>query len=182
MSIEQESRYAFDSYAGMGPAHLPEDRWSATQVLLARWEIEQFGYQLPAYACLGVGEEAGELLEAQTTEEVIDAVGDVLIFAAQLCTHFRVDLGTLVRLAGNATGSYDMFIAIGKLNHAVLKSAQRIRGYDDRERARIAVAHCMIGVIRGVASFASDLDRAFFSTAETVMKRNWKINTQNGAA
>ena len=61
----EESRQAFDRYAGMSGNELPANEVSALQVLLHRWEAREFqGGGNVEDSTLGVNEETGELSEA----------------------------------------------------------------------------------------------------------------------
>jgi NTP pyrophosphatase (non-canonical NTP hydrolase) len=122
----EEARLAFDGYAAMDAPGLPEDRDSALQVRLARWQTAQFGAAPNHQPVLGMTEELGELAEAvlalmaaqgrvshatlkaeqrirgfgdqdKVRAFIADAIADYDIFAEQLCTAMRLDRGALKR-------------------------------------------------------------------------------------
>lgn len=83
------------------------------QHALAAWQNRNFGAQPATNLTLGVCEEAGELAHAVLKAEqkirgmaaheacrtaVSDALGDLLVYACQVATVFRLDLGTVFRL------------------------------------------------------------------------------------
>jgi hypothetical protein len=185
------------------------------QVRLYRWQQANFGTSPQTNSQLGVGEELGELIEGMFSshdvdtghdpfldnpminydpDSVKDALGDVWIYATQVCTNCRLDFGVLwdsiwsASQANSAIGPLlGMAVSVGRLNHAALKSSQRIRGYDDQEKLRRAVAEnvarlCHFG--RKVAQAVSiDADAAYFDTAESVvLKRNWRADATAGGA
>lgn len=152
MSNEQDAciaaRAAFDAYAGLDEPAVPPDRISALQVRLARWQALNFGAGKAAHLALGVNEEVGELVVALA-----------IMMAAGMTT------AGLVSSAGD-------------LSHAVLKSEQRIRGLDDAEVARAAVADALGDILVFATQLATvmrlDVGVLFERTAEHVMRRSWK--------
>lgn len=101
----------------------PENRlFVALQTDLATWQNRNFGVQPATNLTLGVAEEVGELCravlkgeqkirgmddrEAQRTA-VSDALGDILIYACQVATAFRLDLGTIFQLTAEKIMSRD---------------------------------------------------------------------------
>lgn len=130
-----QARARFETFAGMGHPELPPDANDATQVLLYRWQVNRFGLQSDERMALGVIEEIGETFEAGVSDdadpnEALDGLGDVCVYAAQLCTSNRLAIGPILDLAKvmQARGEVQPLLAVGKLAHAVLKHAQKIRG------------------------------------------------------
>lgn len=112
MTPSAQARIAFDEYAAMDEPELPEDPLSALQVRLARWQNLNFGPATAEQLALGVAEEAGELCHAvlKRSQRIRgmgdpvafrfaagDALADVTIYAMQMATLQRMDLGTLLR-------------------------------------------------------------------------------------
>lgn len=61
------------------------------QILLAFWEARQpFWSASVLPVALGVGEECGELAEANGHDDVVDAIGDIAIYACQVATRERL--------------------------------------------------------------------------------------------
>lgn len=132
------ARERFESWAGMDAPHLPEDPVDAMQVRLARWQIAKFGLCDLREQALGVIEELGETFDAEEREEAVDGLGDVLVYAGQLCITARLAIGPIMDLAkewradpGASPQDLQPVGAAGKLAHVILKRQQRIRGYAD---------------------------------------------------
>lgn len=72
----------------------------------------------------------------------------------------------------------------GELAHAVLKHAQRIRGYDDREKfveeAGDAIADCAIYLMQVCTILRLDFETLLEETALRVMNRDWKRSPRDG--
>lgn len=174
----QLARERFEDYAGMDAPQLPADPWAARQVELARWQARNFGTPSDADITLGIVEEIGEWIETSTgSVEEIDAIGDVLIYCCQLATSNRLDFRTLIEAT---KARPDITIHVGRLAHAVLKTHQGIRGFDDRDFSRRRIANALTGI---AASFNADCDTrgAFFSISAEVLKRDWTANKLTGA-
>lgn len=76
--------------------------------------------------------------------------------------------------------------AIGRLSHVVLKSSQKIRGFDDKEYAREQIADAIADVwIFGLnlcTFFRIDGGTLLRATAAKVLKRNWKADPTGAKA
>jgi hypothetical protein len=194
--IWKSAHETFEEYAAMDVPHLPADPMSALQVRLHRWQVANFGWQ-PSWAMvLGIAEEAlDETQESSNVDELIDAIGDALIYTTQLCTDLRLDFGVLLREAKirspiipvpNATGIGVMASAIGKIARAILKSEQGIRGFNDSDRIRAVVADALVGMLLWCLCRLSkpwmDVEDAYRITAEHVMTRNWRADPVTGGA
>lgn len=144
------SRAAFDATAGMDYPEVPSDPWGALQTRLYRWQVNTYGLPQPALLCLGVVEEMGEWWESPGQSAALDAVADITIFAIQLATCYRLDIGTLIAGAHPDPESADgdaWMMSAGALCHVVLKSEQGIRGLGDKETSRRAVAKELILIL-----------------------------------
>lgn len=118
------AKLVFDRYAAMDAPELPRHPMSALQVRLFRWQAHNFNPGGIEHNVLGVNEELGELVEAllglmsragrldhavlkhmqkirgfenedHFRRQAADAVADMMIFATQICTTLRLDLGAL---------------------------------------------------------------------------------------
>lgn len=99
----------------------------------------------PERKVLGIMEEIAELNIAQTREDQIDAVGDILVYMANLCGDVELNFVEIVQEGFDRLwndGSFDRFLntkakfnlswqTIHGLTHSALKMSQGIRG--DRE-------------------------------------------------
>lgn len=138
-ALVKESLEKFSTYAVIDPPCVPIGRWSAMQVMLTRWEIREVGYQPFDRPMFGVIEEIGELVEALEGNEqfrqfsIYDAMADICAYTMQVCTHFRLDFGTIVDNAKSWSGTTKPFTVqrCGRLAHLALKHAQRARGMGD---------------------------------------------------
>ncbi len=145
--VYQASRAAFDASLG---AVMIGDGWGILQDRLYRWQIATYGLPQPAHLCLGVIEEMGEWWEAPGQSAALDAVADITIFAIQLATCYRLDIGVLIAAAHPDPESVDgdaWMMSAGTLCHAVLKSEQGIRGLGDKDASRRAVAKELIPIL-----------------------------------
>lgn len=106
------------------------------QVEQAVWAAHRFGSERTPQKALepfaGVAEEFGELVEAEQRGDanaIEDAIGDAVIYLADVCT--RMNWPLLGPGVDTSVGVLDEQIALGKLAHAVLKTAQGIRRDED---------------------------------------------------
>lgn len=139
----ERSRATFERWAGMDAPDLPADETDAIQVGLARWQNDRFAGAPTSdvHIALGVIEELGEAFDEDAgPEESIDALGDVMVYAAQLCTANRLAIGPVIDLAclyvkANHCHGHAISIA-GMLAHVALKHSQKIRGLGPVEAYR----------------------------------------------
>lgn len=79
-----------------------------------------------------------------------------------------------------------LMAAMGKINHASLKHDQKIRGLEDTDKFRALMADALADArvyLRQIATaIRIDDEVNFRATAEEVLKRNWKKNSQDGGA
>lgn len=83
---------------------------------------------------LGIGEEIGELNEAEDTASMLDAVGDILIYMADWCYREKLTFPVVEYSAEEIEGMHERRVlssAYGQMCHAKLKRCQKIRGMDD---------------------------------------------------
>ena len=158
------------------------DPYDAIQVRLAAWQSRNFGVPTTTQIACGVVEELGEWLTSDPGPAAADAVGDTLIYCAQLCTSYRMSLIEIIRDQDVPCGD-DAFAAAGLLCHVALKGEQRIRGLEDLALARVAIA-------AAIAAIASALDSTdghgtildmYLTTADRVLRRDWRANPVDAA-
>lgn len=161
------------------------------------WAFENFGDEVSIRKSLeptlGVAEELGELAEAIDgfdADAAADAVGDVVIYLADVCTRSGWSLEVCERLDASefATTVEAAFTEtakhIGRLCHSRLKPAQGIRQNEDHE----AIGQEAVGSILGSLEFlciAADLD--FEQVVEdawtkVVRKRDWNAERAANAS
>lgn len=189
MTPYERARAAFDTYATMGAPQLPGDAMSAVQVQLYRWQVRNFDLQPAARFVLGIVEEVGEMGEAVEHDDrdaILDAIGDACIYATQLATTQRLDFGALLWASQELAHSQPVDVALGRIAHAVLKTEQRIRGFDDPEKGRFEVANALLQLLHRLRTIArymqSELPDVYLDTAEQVLKRDWVADPMTGAA
>lgn len=146
-------------------------------------------------AVLGVVEECGEVARATDKNDVLDGVGDVMVYLCDFAGREGFDLGQVspsqpAETAGLSTPR-KLMSAAGKLCHCVLKRHQRIRGMDD-DNAYAAARH------EAVAELLWSLDEVLamvthetglrwslknaltFTWEKVVAKRNWNADPSQG--
>ncbi len=110
------------------------------------WVKHNFGNRPPYQPVIGLSEEYGELLAAQSIADIQDAVADITIFLTDLCNAVNLDMSYL--RIDDETFSYsttvntlerNMGIFIGKISHHYLKREQGIRGSAAHHENEIAV-------------------------------------------
>lgn len=189
LAAYRDARLRFETFAALDAPHVPSDPWDVPQVLLARWQVRNFGAPNGEHLALGVCEEMGELAAAESPDDIDDAVGDVCVYACQLATLHRLAWSEIC-VDWMAVGGVSMRIsqeagvAQGLLAHVALKSAQGIRGLNEPEATRFAVFMALTGVTDVLRQIDLDGDvwSTFKAVAETVMARDWKANAATGGA
>ncbi|HUS27586.1 MAG TPA: hypothetical protein VMZ53_03735 [Kofleriaceae bacterium] len=137
---------AFEAWAGIKASAIEPGTLHAVdemQIRLAAWQNDRFGHvpTSDVHIALGVIEELGEAFDEDAgPEESIDALGDVMVYAAQLCTANRLAVRPVIGLAvhyvkTNACHAHAIALA-GQLAHVCLKHAQGIRGLGPFEAYR----------------------------------------------
>lgn len=182
--IYTESRELFERYAAFDgntdKIKTGDCGYHALQIDLARWQVRNFGGCDAREMALGICEEiCCEWVTALTIgikPEIFDAVGDALIFLAQLLTLNRLSIGPLLKYASTHPVG-DPVVQAGKLAHIVLKRAQKIRTQRNDEEYRELLSMQAHAIVR---SFGMDARRAFTETAKTVLARDWVKNPING--
>ncbi len=181
------ARQIFESFAGCTPASPPPDPIDAAQVRLAAWEAGQLFHvvsDLPV--TLGIGEECGELADANNDAEATDAVGDVAIYVCQVATRNRLAMRVIFAWSIDQWRSgipwRRLASAVGRVHHLVLKRSQKIRdGLLPVEEYRAHLAHALADLIAAVEE-ASERDpvEAFKTTADRILARDWRADPVRG--
>jgi len=157
----------------------------AMQIELMRWERNNFGLQPPWTGLLGIFEELGELDEAIDFDDQVDAVGDVLVFASNLLVKYRLGIAPIM---GNLKDAPEldpiyMLESMGWASHVMLKSEQKIRGYDDVETIRRDIAVSVYRLLRYLVGTCDDigidLQGTYLKIGAKVLGRDWKSNPHN---
>lgn len=145
------SKLAFEQFAGLKLEDpMPEHELDAIQVRLCRWQNEKYGPNPDSHMALGMVEEGTECFMAdENTEEALDGLGDVCVYASQLATNNRLAIAPILDLARVFTKRGDIrpLLGAGVLSQVVLKGSQKIRGLDQVERYRLRLVGAMAMVI-----------------------------------
>lgn len=184
----------FAAWAGLDLGDpMPEDGTDAMQIELARWQTRNFGCPRDVEITLGVIEELGEAFEADDGEKALDGLGDVMVYAGQLLTSNRLALGPVLALAhrreqrGENGGTHNG-IATGKLAHAVLKRAQKIRGFDNDGLWRWSLVDALATIIAnakiecelGHDLYEVDIRKVYEIVGREVLARDWVSSPTTG--
>jgi hypothetical protein len=159
--------------------------YDAIQVRLAAWQSNNFGVPTTTQIVCGVVEELAEWEAADEDDAAAaaDAVGDTLIYCAQLCTAYRMALSSIVMRAASYRCSDNHTKAAGLLCHVALKGEQRIRGLDDRGLARVGIAAAIASICEALDATDGhgDLFDMYAATAAQVLRRDWRANPVDAA-
>jgi hypothetical protein len=146
-----KAREVFEKYAGMDTPDLPSDPRQALQVRLARWQQRNFGGRVDLPAAA---------VSALGANEESGEIGDALL---ALMSHSALQ------------GS------VGSLAHVILKSSQRIRGMENEETCRKAIADGLADVavfsMQLATVFRLDYWTIVHEVAEEVLRRVWATQT-----
>ena len=157
------------------------------QQQVADWSIYNFGHQVSKFdtsvlhataPLLGIVEELGELDQASTTEEVVDAIADIIIYSCDFCSRMTIELPPVTEEHISHTA---MSLA-GNLCHHVLKTHQGIRGYADKKFALEQITATISQILSYLNNtcvqleLPSPMECAVTTFTHTVQKRNWKEN------
>ena len=177
------------------------------QTAVGAWSAKNFGNQVAKCGpltgvallhfapLLGINEEHGEFLMATGNEPSKDALADIGVYAMDYCTRRGIDWQDVVtsastyELCDKAEKNPRAAIADGirTLNHANLKQAQGIRGFDDVSKV---VAHEATGLALlfcGLSRYTRDVFNCFYFTdvltpvAMNVLRRDWLKDPANAA-
>lgn len=177
----------FEKFAGVDAkdelAMAAVGSYDATQVRLASWQSRNFGVPTTTQIVCGIGEELAEWEAADDGATAADAVGDTLIYCAQLCTAYRMALSSIVLRAASFRCSDNHTRAGGLLCHVALKGEQRIRGLDDRGLARVGIAAAIVSICEALDATDGygDLFDMYAATAAKVLRRDWRAHPVDAA-
>lgn len=165
----KDASSTFENWAAIGGNELPADAVDAMQVKLMRWQRAKFGDQIDERMALGMLEEMTECEAATTVNECEDGLGDLMVYASQLCTNNRLAIGPILQLASqldtlDQKGAKHIVLAYGALAQVVLKGAQKVRGLDNTQKYRLrlvgavayAIARCGLMVAAEKADHEAD--------------------------
>jgi len=168
----------------------------------AEWALANFGDgRDPSHALMGMMEELGELADAikglpyqelgqkesppreETVENIKDALGDFVIYAADYCTLKGWDMSSLcsqftyVRKPHNVGVRYmELASACGMLSHHHLKSIQGIRGTAEEhdQGGQESMAEALFSAWRLCVLLGFSFKKTVQDVWNDVKKRDWK--------
>jgi NTP pyrophosphatase (non-canonical NTP hydrolase) len=142
------------------------------------WVLKNFHPQHFEFAyqpLLGIIEELHELNEAITDDDVLDAVGDVMIFASDYCSCMGFDLESLT-VVDQAMDFPGPLTIIGSLAHHHLKLIQKIRVNEPHLEV---IKLCLKQLFAFFRTFC-DLEEVVNIVWEEVKQRDWTKNAVDG--
>jgi len=163
-----------------------------------RWADRNFGTGteetrkwLPFAAFTGVVEEIGEFFNADAgTAEECDALADVMIYLIDTCGRLGFQLADVLGSAESdpVTWNFDVFTAkgvnviLGKIAHAMLKSAQGIRNSEDHKAELYRGLKMLVLWLEDQADQAGRdlIEDLLVQTWDKVKRRNW-VEDPDGA-
>lgn len=161
------------------------------------WVAHNFAGRHSHQPYLGIIEELNELLDVSRTgpeAEIIDAVGDTMIYLLDYCSVHDWPVSTVMKVSAHAVPS-DSYPSswvdaalrqCARVAHYQLKHEQGIRGMDGKvafaQAAQPLVASIVNCLNRYCNSVGLDLNHAVTVTWESVSQRDWKRNPTTGVA
>ncbi|MFB6104734.1 MAG: hypothetical protein ABEJ57_06605, partial [Halobacteriaceae archaeon] len=150
------------------------------QAEVGAWSERNFGAQPVANPVLGVVEEYGELLVAEEEAATMDAIGDLIIYLADVCHRRGLDLEAAHN--ANSDVGLDPIPGIGagvaRLCRSVLKRRQGVRLDEDRigdEAERQAIAEVLAALEALVADRDYGLEDCIdVAWEQEVRHRDWR--------
>lgn len=177
--------------------HYSPAPWADLQIDVAQWSTTNFGFQqskqdpdmfLDSLAPLmGMAEEIGEWMEAETKPDQRDALGDLLVYLLDYTSREGLLLQRVPERILEADPMVEILGSLGKLFHATLKRHQGIRGMDDRGRYCLVRDTAILKIINAVDALClEEFKEPAYSVAKdtwdkVVAKRDWKRNPEDGA-
>lgn len=193
LRLGAEVRYAaaraeFDAFAATRPSDPDAPKHgpiNLTQIHLSAWQARNFGPARATEIACGLAEELGELAAAESEgdpDAIADAHGDLLVYAAQFATAHRLAMGACMPAMRLPLAEAHVALArgVGLAAHVALKSAQKIRGFHDRDLAWLGAFLAIELIVVGVRSSLADPRRALIVVASKVLARDWIANPDTG--
>ncbi len=159
--------------------------WSITNFGDQQSKVVDYGPLRSLAPFLGIMEEIGEYEKASIEgdeEEMLDAIGDILIYACDFACREQADL---FLCDSEPLITETLSIIGGALCHCVLKHHQGIRGFDNvhkytvhRDAALISLMKVLSDICRNILNVS--LIDVLNDTWEKVSKRNWKKEPEGG--
>lgn len=161
-------------------------QWYELQQAQGKWQKDNFPPAQPYQLLLGIIEEVGEMEDAATHEDRLDAIGDIMIYMCSYCTSRNWEIQTIYNLATSKDSeNWDWpscLSIISKLAHHQLKSEQKIRGNEEKHSSEsiLLLAKLIRQLLDG---FKDEKDFILVTNnvwQKVVSKRNWIKNPESG--
>jgi len=137
------------------------------------WIEHNFKGRRATHPCLGVVEEFGELMLANTHEDYNDALGDIIIYMADLCSALDIELQWVWdHKTHKAYDEQEILIWLGKLCHGVLKREQGIRAKENHILTAVTALQNLLGIIEA-RNPPLDIMKITEETWNKVKTRDW---------
>lgn len=149
------------------------------------WSEEVFGSEPAIWRCLGIVEELGELVDAETEEDRIDALADAGIFTFDLAARSGIEADELLldepMELDASIGRSHLQSAIGSVAQVLLKTAQGIRGMDNEAAAREALVKALVVFFETlkaytVYNYKKDLIVLIGATYDRIVSKRTKVS------
>lgn len=132
----------------------------------------------------GIIEECGELMDAVEPEDVRDAIGDIGVYSMDFLARRNIAASKVFPPNTHSVAFLVpklMWVYAGQLSHAVLKTHQRIRGFEDPvfSEAKITTALSELLMQVNLRGVLFDCTKSTFENI--VRKRDWKADPTHAA-
>jgi hypothetical protein len=167
--------------------------WNNVQETVGSWSRDNFGDQPAVNPFLGTGEELKELVVELLDEgepdrdEVLDAVGDMLVFYADFCSRYGVSYANAASMRENVDLYTDcvsvedlcveLTISRGNQSYSYLKQDQGIRSERDgvgQEADEQYLAHTLAALETFSENYGFSLEEALTLAMNEAMDREWQ--------
>jgi hypothetical protein len=147
------------------------------------WVLKNFPGRMAHMPLLGVVEELGEYEDATNTPDVLDALGDTVIFMSDLCQAHEFDLEAIAKDASYIeVPAKSLLYIVGRIAKARLKLEQGIRG--SKAEHLTSMRQNLVLLYRQLQKMAAwnhqDLEQIAWETWQKVRLRDWTKNPLNG--
>lgn len=187
--------WAINNFGGNESKH-PAFRRTGTRIPSDPGPSESFEYGIPIHSLaplLGMVEECGELAEASTEAQMVDALADIGVYLCDYGNREGFLISSLEQveapklpdgLTAPFSGIRRITLALGRLAHCTLKRHQGIRGFDDNAKYTDHRNKACKLLLNGILTATEDLNAHYImsyqfinllsTTWDKVKQRNWK--------
>ena len=140
------------------------------------WQNYNFPGREPWMPLMGLGEELAELAEAGKEDDVLDAIGDCMIYMVDYCNGMEYSISIIVGDSKHYSIATMLgaFKCYGKLLHAHLKKTQKIRMHEEHDLHAMEELSKIVSYLDWCCSH--NLERITWKVWEKVRQRDWQKN------